>query len=58
MNTSTDHDNRDIVEMNKYLEARVEALKNRITELEAENELLRAASTLSVLTTDPNGHAR
>jgi hypothetical protein len=37
-------DNRDAQEMYTYLEARVETLKRRITELEAENEMLRAVA--------------
>ena len=38
-------DNRDAQEMYGYLEARVEALKHRIAELERENEMLRAFSS-------------
>jgi len=34
-------DNRDASQMYEYLEARIEALKRRIAELEAENESLR-----------------
>jgi len=34
-------DNRDAQEMYGYLEARVEAMKRRIKELERENEMLR-----------------
>ena len=34
-------DNRDLTEMYGYLEARVEALKRRILQLEAENDALR-----------------
>jgi hypothetical protein len=34
-------DNRDAQEMYGYLEARVETLKRRLTELEKENEMLR-----------------
>jgi hypothetical protein len=34
-------DNRDAQEMYGYLEARVESLKRRVTELETENEMLR-----------------
>jgi len=34
-------DNRDAGQMYEYMEARIEALKRRITELEAENEALR-----------------
>jgi len=34
-------DNRDAQEMLGYLEARVEAMKRRIKELERENEMLR-----------------
>jgi len=37
-------DNRDAQEMYTYLEARVETLKRRITELEAENEMLRSVA--------------
>ena len=34
-------DNRDSAQMYEYLEARIEALKGRIQQLEAENETLR-----------------
>ena len=34
-------DNRDSAQMYEYMEARIEALKRRIEELEAENEALR-----------------
>ncbi|PYS38073.1 MAG: hypothetical protein DMG14_19000 [Acidobacteria bacterium] len=34
-------DNRDATEMYDYMEARIEALKRRILQLEAENETLR-----------------
>ena len=34
-------DNRDAAQMYEYLEARIDALKRRIMELEAENETLR-----------------
>jgi hypothetical protein len=34
-------DNRDAGEMYEYLEARIDALKRRIAELEADNQLLR-----------------
>jgi cell division protein FtsB len=34
-------DNRDSAQMYEYLEARIEALKRRIVELEAENDDLR-----------------
>jgi len=34
-------DNRDAGEMFEYLEARIESMKRRITELESENETLR-----------------
>ena len=34
-------DNRDAGEMFEYLEARIESMKRRITELERENETLR-----------------
>jgi hypothetical protein len=34
-------DNRDAGEMYEYLEARIDALKRRIAELEADNEMLR-----------------
>ena len=36
-----DFDNRDSAEMYEYLEARIEALKRRILELEAENDSLQ-----------------
>ena len=36
-------DNRDAQEMYAYLEARIETLKRRITELERENQLLHAS---------------
>jgi hypothetical protein len=34
-------DNRDSAQMYEYLEARIEALKGRIEQLEAENDALR-----------------
>ena len=36
-------DNRDSAEVYQYMEARIEALKRRIDELETENEVLRSA---------------
>jgi hypothetical protein len=36
-------DNRDSAEVYQYMEARIEALKRRIEELERENEVLRSA---------------
>jgi hypothetical protein len=36
-------DNRDSTEVYQYMEARIEALKRRIVELETENETLRTA---------------
>jgi hypothetical protein len=36
-----DYDNRDAAQMYEYMEARIEALKRRIMNLEAENESLR-----------------
>jgi multidrug resistance efflux pump len=36
-------DNRDAQEMYAYLEARIETLKRRITELERENQMLHAS---------------
>jgi hypothetical protein len=36
-------DNRDSAEVYQYMEARIEALKRRIEELETENEVLRSA---------------
>jgi prefoldin subunit 5 len=38
-------DNRDSNEMYEYMEARIEALKRRIAELERETELLRQKQT-------------
>jgi hypothetical protein len=38
-------DNRDAQEMYEYFEARIEALKRRIVELEKENEILRLQGT-------------
>jgi hypothetical protein len=35
-------DNRDSQEMYSYLEARIEAVKRRVAELERENEMLRS----------------
>jgi len=35
-------DNRDSAEVYQYMEARIEALKRRIEELETENEILRS----------------
>jgi hypothetical protein len=40
-------DNRDMGQMTNYLEARVEALKRKITELELENAQLRKWSDVS-----------
>lgn len=42
MNTATYQDNRDASEMHKWHEARIEALKARIAELEKENRQLKA----------------
>jgi hypothetical protein len=36
-------DNRDSAEVYQYMEARIEALRRRIEELETENEVLRSA---------------
>jgi hypothetical protein len=44
---SYDFDNRDAGQMYDYLESRIEALKRRISELEAENEKLRWAVPVS-----------
>jgi hypothetical protein len=41
MNDVVDIDNRDPAHMYDYLEARIDVLKRRISELEAENQLLR-----------------
>jgi hypothetical protein len=38
---TTEVDNRDATQMYGYLEARIETMKRRITELERENETLR-----------------
>jgi chaperonin cofactor prefoldin len=38
-----DTDNRDLSDMNRFLEARVEALTKRIRELEQENQELKQA---------------
>lgn len=38
---AVDQDNRDAGEMYEYLEARIDALKRRVAELEADNEMLR-----------------
>jgi hypothetical protein len=38
---TTGVDNRDATQMYGYLEARIETMKRRITELERENETLR-----------------
>ena len=43
---SYDFDNRDTGQMYDYLEARIEVLKRRISELEAENEKLRWAGPI------------
>ena len=40
---ATDHDNRNSDQMYDYLEARIDALKQRISELESDNEALRNA---------------
>jgi len=42
-------DNRDSAEVYQYMEARIEALKRRIEELETENETLRSAELGAVL---------
>ena len=39
--SSMEVDNRDAGEMYEYLEARIDALKRRVAELEADNEMLR-----------------
>jgi hypothetical protein len=39
--TRYEYDNRDAAQMYEYLEARIQALKGRIGELERENETLR-----------------
>jgi hypothetical protein len=39
--TRYEFDNRDAAQMYEYLEARIQALKGRICELERENETLR-----------------
>ena len=44
-NQTRDMDNRDSNEMYEYMEARIEALKRRIAELERETELLRQKQT-------------
>ena len=36
-----DYDNRDATQMYEYLEARIEALKRHIMQLQAENQMLR-----------------
>ena len=40
-NQTRDIDNRDSSDMYEYMEARIEALKRRIVELERETEVLR-----------------
>ena len=40
-------DNRDSAQMYEYLEARIEALKGRIEQLEAENNALRMGAVTS-----------
>jgi len=40
-------DNRDSTQMYEYLEARIEALKGRIEQLEAENNALRMGAVTS-----------
>jgi prefoldin subunit 5 len=42
-------DNRDSAEVYQYMEARIEALKRRIEELETENEVLRSAELHAAL---------
>jgi cell division protein FtsB len=37
-----EYDNRDSAEVYQYMEARIEALKRRIAQLETENEVLRS----------------
>jgi hypothetical protein len=39
--TAYEFDNRDSAQMYEYLEARIEALKRRILQLESENDALR-----------------
>jgi cell division protein FtsB len=40
-------DNRDSAQMYEYLEARIEALRGRIEQLEAENDALRKIDAVS-----------
>jgi TolA-binding protein len=50
--TRYEFDNRDAAQMYEYLEARIQALKGRIGELERENETLRRQGVAAKSHTD------
>ena len=50
--TRYEYDNRDAAQMYEYLEARIQALKGRIGELERENETLRRGAVVVKPQTD------
>jgi hypothetical protein len=50
--TRYEFDNRDAAQMYEYLEARIQALKGRIGELERENETLRRGGVAAKPQTD------
>ena len=54
--TRYESDNRDAAQMYEYLEARIQALKARIGELERENETLRHAGVTVEPHTDSSVH--
>jgi len=47
LTTACEIDNRDAQEVFGYLEARIEAMKRRIVELERENEILRCEAAMN-----------
>jgi len=54
--TRYEFDNRDAAQMYEYLEARIEALKGRIGQLERENETLRRGVVAVESRTDSRAH--
>jgi hypothetical protein len=54
--TRYEFDNRDAAQMYEYLEARIQALKGRIGELERENETLRRRGVAVDPRTDHSVH--
>ena len=54
--TRYEFDNRDAAQMYEYLEARIQALKARVGELERENETLRRGGVAVAPNTDNSVH--